>query len=72
MKKISRNNGFIKIIFLAVIIIATLAYFNIDLRVLFENPVVQKITDILATLWIGFIKPSIMYIINYASEVFGK
>jgi hypothetical protein len=45
-KRVSSKRGFMQIVLLAIIIIAALAYFNIDLRSVFENPIVQKIWNI--------------------------
>lgn len=57
-----KNKGFVKIVFLAIIIIATLAYFNIDLRAIFESPIVAKIGNIFVTAWVTYIKPLLMYL----------
>ena len=62
MNKISQQRGFMQIVLLAIIIIAGLAYFNIDLRTIFENPIVHKIVNILIVVWVSSIKPLIMYL----------
>lgn len=62
MKEISRNRGFMQIVLLAIIIIAGLAYFNIDLRTIFENPIVHKVVNILIVVWVSYIKPLLMYL----------
>jgi hypothetical protein len=62
MKKISRQRGFMQIVLLAIIIIATLAYFNIDIRSIFDSPIVQKVWHIVATAWAVYIKPILVYI----------
>jgi len=62
MKKISSKRGFMQIVLLAIVIIAALAYFNIDLRTIFENPIVQKIGSIFVVAWSEFIKPLIVYL----------
>lgn len=62
MNKISRNRGFMQIVLLAIIIIAGLAYFNIDLRTIFENPIVHKIVNILIVAWTAYIKPLLIYL----------
>lgn len=62
MMKASNKHGFIQIVILAIVIIAALAYFNIDLRTIFQTPLVQKIWNTFVTLWVSFIKPMIMYL----------
>lgn len=62
MKNISHNRGFMQIVLLAIIIIAGLAYFNIDLRTIFAHPVVQKIVNILIIAWESYIKPLLVYL----------
>lgn len=62
MKKSSHKRGFMQIVLLAIIVIAALAYFNIDIRTIFENPIVQKIGSIFVVAWTTFIKPLIMYL----------
>lgn len=70
MKRISKNRGFMEIVLLAIIIIAALAYFNIDLRTIFENPVVQKIGSIFVTAWVTYIKPLLVYLYTSISGLF--
>lgn len=62
MKKISKNRGFMQIVLLAIVIIAALAYFNIDIRTIFENPIVQKIGSIFVVAWTEFVKPLLVYL----------
>ena len=62
MKKISGNRGFMQVVLLAIIIIAGLAYFNIDLRTVFDRPEVQKVWNILLVAWTAYIKPLLMYL----------
>lgn len=62
MKKISQNRGFMQIVLLAIVIIAALAYFNIDIRTIFESPIVQKIGSIFIIAWTEFIKPLLVYL----------
>lgn len=57
MKNISQKRGFMQIVFLAVVIIAGLAYFNIDLRGLLDTPVVHKITNTAVIVWSVYLKP---------------
>lgn len=63
---INRNRGFARIVFLAIVIIAVLAYFNVDLRAvvnaIFENPIVQKIWHIFVVAWSTYIKPLFIYL----------
>lgn len=67
MKKISQQQGFTKVIFLAVVIIGALAYFNIDLRTIlgtiFENPIIQKIWGIAVVAWVSYLKPLFAYLV---------
>lgn len=58
----NRSRGFMQIVLLAIIIIAGLAYFNIDLRTIFENPVVHKVVNILIVVWVSYVKPLLMYL----------
>lgn len=62
MKKISTNRGFIEIVLLAIVVIATLGYFNIDLRTIFENPIMQKIWHIFVVAWSSYIKPLFIFL----------
>lgn len=62
MKKFSNKRGFIQIVVLAIVVIAALAYFNIDLRTIGESPIVQKIWNTLVVAWVTYIKPLIMYL----------
>lgn len=62
MRMISKNRGFMQIVLLAIVIIAALAYFNIDLRTIFENPIVQKIGSIFVVAWTEYIKPLLVYL----------
>lgn len=70
MKRISKNRGFMEIVLLAVVIIAALAYFNIDLRTIFESPIVQKIGSIFVVAWTEYIKPLIIYLYTSISGLF--
>lgn len=49
-------------VILAIVIISALAYFNIDLRTIFERPEVQKIWSIIVFAWVAYIKPVLMYL----------
>lgn len=70
MKRNSQKRGFVQIILLAIVIIAALAYFNIDLRTLFENPVVQKIWHILVVTWDTYLKPMLVYLYTAIYSLF--
>lgn len=62
----NQKKGFTQIIFLAIVIIAALAYFNVDLRAvvnaIFENPIVQKVWHIFVVAWGAYIKPLFIYL----------
>jgi hypothetical protein len=62
VKKKLISGGFVQIIVLAIVIIAALAYFNIDLRTIFQTPLIQKIWNTFVVIWASFIKPMIMYL----------
>lgn len=62
MKKISGKRGFMQIVLLAIVVIAGLAYFNIDLRTIFENPIIQKIWNIFVVGWNTYLHPFIIYL----------
>lgn len=70
MRKISNERGFTKTIVLAVVVIATLAYFNIDLRAIFENPITQKIWHILVVAWNNYLEPMFTYLWTSISALF--
>lgn len=62
MKKISRQRGFMQIVILAIVVIAALSYFNIDLRTIVASPVFQKFWNIFVVAWVTYIKPLLMYL----------
>lgn len=66
MKKIKTQRGFFKIIFLVIIGILILGYFNIDVRSYVESPQAQEIIsrskDTANYLWEGFLKKPALYI----------
>lgn len=68
MNREKMNHGFMKIVIIAVVAIATLAYFNIDLRVIFENPIIQKISHIFVVAWVSYLKPLLAY---FYTSIFG-
>ncbi len=70
MKRNSQQRGFIQIVILAIVVIAALGYFNIDLRTLFENPVVQKVWHIFVVAWDTYLKPMFGYLYTTLSSLF--
>ncbi|OIP66000.1 hypothetical protein AUK15_00985 [Candidatus Nomurabacteria bacterium CG2_30_43_9] len=56
------SGGFMQIVLLAIVIIAALGYFNIDLRTVFENPIVQKIWNIFVVGWTTYLQPFVIYL----------
>lgn len=60
--KISKNGGFMQIVLLAIIVIAGLAYFNIDIRTILNRPEVQKLLHIFIIVWTIYLKPMLMYL----------
>lgn len=58
----NQNRGFVQVVLLAIIVIALLGYFNIDLRTFFEHPIVQKIWNIFVVAYTSYIKPLIIYL----------
>lgn len=72
MKKFSENRGFMQIVFLAIITIAALAYFNVDVRGILANEVVQKVFTILKGAWVNYLWPLFEYLWGSLSALFGK
>lgn len=71
MKINSKNRGFTQIIVLAIVIIAVLAYFNVDLRKLVEEtPVLKQIWTILVGAWNGFLVPLWHFLIDGIKGIF--
>lgn len=68
MKRTPQNRGFMQIVVLAIVVIAVLAYFKIDLRsilgVIFANPEIQKIWHFLVAEFVKYIQPIIAYVIS--------
>lgn len=56
------ERGFVQIVLLAIVVIATLAYFDIDLRGFFENPIVKKVVEIFVSAWNLYVKPLVVYL----------
>lgn len=68
MNKIKTQRGFFKIIFLVIIGVLILGYFNIDLRSYIETPQAQEIIsrskDTLGYIWGSLLKKPLIYIYN--------
>lgn len=62
MRNNSNQRGFIQIVILAIITIAALGYFNIDLRSVIDIPIVQKIWNIFVVGWTTYLQPFVMYL----------
>lgn len=60
--KLQKNGGFIKTIVILVLVVATLAYFNVDIAALVESKPVQAIWSFTKTLFTNFIAPAAEYI----------
>jgi hypothetical protein len=71
MKKIiSKNQGFVQMILVAIVIIATLAYFNVDVRGILDNPGVKKVWDVLRGAWINYLMPLFTYLWTSVASIF--
>lgn len=71
MKTNPTNRGFTQIIILAIVVIAVLAYFNIDLRKLVEEtPVLKQVWAILVGAWNGFLVPLWHFLIDGIKDIF--
>lgn len=66
----NQNKGFMQVVLLAIVVIAALAYFNVDLRTIFENPIIQKIGDIFVVAWVTYIKPLLFFLWTSISGLF--
>lgn len=72
MKKTTkRQRGFMGIIFMIIVGVGLLAYFKIDLRAIFSDPLMQKMFGILKGAWFnyllplwGYLKASILSLFN--------
>lgn len=71
-RNISKNKGFIQLVILAIVIIATLAYFKIDLRTLLNRPELQKVWGIFVSAWTLYIKPLFWFLFTSISGLFVK
>ena len=72
MRGSSHKKGFIRIVLLAIVVIAALSYFNIDLKTFFETPVVKQIIGIFVTAWVSFIKPLLMFLYTSINGLFAR
>ncbi len=68
--KTKPNRGFIEIIILAIIVIATLAYFNIDVRGIVQNAGVQKVLAIFIGAWNNYLVPMWHFIWTGVTNIF--
>ena len=68
-KPITRG-GFVQIIVLAVVIIAVLAYLNVDLRAFFDKPIVHNFVNIFVVGWGAYIKPFLLYLVSSITGLF--
>ena len=62
MKKISEQRGFMEIITIIIVGVAALAYFNIDLRAIFSDPLMQKMLGIIKGAWFNYLLPLGIYL----------
>ncbi len=65
-----QNRGFMKIILLAIIVIATLAYFNVDLRSALDKPIIQNIWGIIKGAWLSYLAPLWGYLVTSFTGLF--
>lgn len=72
MKKISGKQGFMQIVILAIVVIAALAYFNIDLRTIFARPEIQKVWHVLVVTFNTYLLPMFKYLFTNISAIFNK
>lgn len=70
IKQQNSRSGFIRLVVLAVVIIALLAYFKIDLRALGDKPIVQKFFQIFIVAWGTYIKPLFVYLWTSITAIF--
>ena len=62
MTKVDKEKGFIKTIILLVVIVATLAYFNIDVGSVISSEPVQAVWSFTKTLFTNYISPAVEYV----------
>ncbi len=68
--KTKPSRGFIEMILLAIIVIATLSYFNIDLRSIFDMPIIQNIWSIFKGAWYSYLVPLWGYLVTSVTGLF--
>lgn len=62
IKNISRQRGFLEIITIIVIGVALLAYFNVDLHAIVNDPLMQKMLGVLKSAWFNYLLPLWAYL----------
>lgn len=62
IKNISNQRGFMGTIFLIIIGVGLLAYFKIDLRAIFNDPLMQKMFGIIKDVWLNYLLPLEAYL----------
>lgn len=70
MKNIYKQRGFMQVVVLAIVAIAALAYFNVDLRTLFQHPLIQKVWHVVVVAWLGYVKPILLYLWATTAQLF--
>lgn len=66
----SSKYGFMQIVLVAIVAIATLAYFNVDMRSIVMSDPIQKVWHILVTAWTDYIVPLFKYLWASVSGLF--
>lgn len=62
IKNISNQRGFMGIIFMIIVGVGLLAYFKIDLRAIFSDPLMQKMFGVLKVVWFNYLLPLEAYL----------
>lgn len=65
-----KNRGIIEIVTIVIIGVAALAYFNVDLHAIVNDPFIQKIFGILKGAWFNYLLPLGGYIKVSISSLF--
>lgn len=71
-KQKAPSDGFVRLVLLAIVILALLAYFKIDLRKLFNYQIIQKLINIFVFAWGTYIKPLFLYLWTSIGAVLHK
>lgn len=66
----STNGGFVQLVLLAIVIIAILAYYKVDLRTILDKPIFHKLINIFVAAWGTYVKPLLMYLWTSISALF--